>query len=134
MKLILKRTKFADTYTAGSLTIEGDNTFFCYTLEDKYRSGDKVKGKTAIPNGTYEVILNMSNRFKKYMPLLLNVPNFEGIRVHSGNTDADTEGCILVGREDSFDGFMGESRVAFNALMARLQRVEKKEKIFIQII
>lgn len=138
MKLILKRLKKADNFTSGILTIEGDSSFKANTLEDKYREGDifkvKVKSQTAIPNGTYEVILNMSNRFKKYMPLLLNVPNFEGVRIHSGNTSADTEGCILVGNGDGSDGFLEDSRNAFNALMARLKKVEKKEKIFIEII
>lgn len=138
MKLILKRLKKTDSFTSGILTIEGDSSFKANTLEDKYREGDifkiKVKAETAIPNGTYEVILNMSNRFKKYMPLLLNVPNFEGVRIHSGNTSADTEGCILVGNGDGSDGFLEDSRNAFNALMARLKKVEKKEKIFIEII
>lgn len=138
MKLILKRLKKADNYTSGVLTIEDDSTFSCNTLEDKYREGDifkvKVQNKTAIPNGTYEVILNMSNRFKKYMPLLLDVPNFSGIRIHSGNTHEDTEGCILVGNGDGSDGFLEDSRNAFNSLMARLKKVEKKEKIFIEII
>ena len=63
----------------------------------------------------------MSNRFKKVMPLLLNVPEFEGIRIHSGNTNHDTEGCILVGKTRSTD-FIGGSRTAFTSLMAKLQK------------
>ena len=93
----------------------------------------KVQDETAIPSGRYEVILNMSNRFKKYMPLLLNVPNFSGIRIHAGNTKEHTEGCILVGVEDGNDGFLGNSRSAFNELMKVLRKVEKKEKIYITI-
>ncbi len=132
MLLKLKRTE-KDTYTSGILTIEGDNTFKCFTLEDKVRPV-KIAGETAIPYDKYEVILNMSNRFKQYMPLLLNVVNFEGVRIHAGNTKEDTHGCILVGYEDGSDGFLGQSKKAFNDLMARLKLVEKKEKIFIEIV
>lgn len=135
MEIKVQRFK-KDKYTHGVLTID-DNSFECYTLEDKVREGDifkvKVQNETAIPSGRYEVILNMSNRFKKYMPLLLNVPNFSGVRIHSGNTKDHTEGCILVGFENGEDGFLGDSRNAFNELMKVLRKVEKKEKIFITI-
>lgn len=135
MEIKVQRFK-KDKYTHGVLTIEG-NVFECYTLEDKVREGDifkvKVQNETAIPAGRYEVILNMSNRFKKYMPLLLNVPNFSGVRIHSGNTKDHTEGCILVGFENGEDGFLGDSRNAFNELMKVLRKVEKKEKIYITI-
>jgi hypothetical protein len=135
MEIKIKRTH-AKGYTHGLLTIEGES-FKCFTLEDEVRLGDifkvKVQDKTAIPVGRYEVILNMSNRFKRYMPLLLNVPNFSGIRIHSGNTKEHTEGCVLVGYENGNDGFLGNSRTAFNDLMKVLRKVEKKEKIFITI-
>jgi hypothetical protein len=135
MEIRIKRTR-AKGYTHGILTIEG-NPFKCFTLEDEVRDGDifkvKVQDKTAIPAGRYEVILNMSNRFKKYMPLLLEVHNFSGVRIHSGNTSEHTEGCILVGYENGNDGFLGNSRTAFNDLMKVLSKVEKKEKIFLAI-
>lgn len=135
MEIKVQRFK-KDKYTHGVLTI-ADNSFECYTLEDKVREGDifkvKAQNETAIPAGRYEVILNMSNRFKKYMPLLLNVPNFSGIRIHSGNTAAHSEGCILLGYENGNDGFLGNSRAAFNDFMKVLRKVEKKEKIFITI-
>lgn len=131
MEILVKRNPKSD-YTPGVMTIQGDNTFKCYTLEDPQRF-IKVEGDTCIPKGRYEVILNMSNRFNQYMPLLLNVRGFEGVRIHWGNTKIDTHGCILVGNEDSSDGFMGASREAYNALMARLKLVEKKEKIWISI-
>lgn len=86
----------------------------CLTLEDVVRLGDifivKLPGKTAIPAGRYQVIINMSKRFKKLMPLLLAVPNFEGIRIHSGNRSTDTEGCIILGKTRD-DDFIGMSRV-----------------------
>jgi hypothetical protein len=81
----------------------------------------KVPGKTAIPSGMYKVVITPSARFKRPMPLLLNVPNFEGIRIHWGNTDADTEGCILVGRTQKPPDFIGESRLAFDALFPKIK-------------
>ena len=82
MKLLLKRLHKTQNSTIGELYVDGK--FECYTLEDVERK-EKIYAKTAIPKGTYQVIINMSNRFKKLMPLLLNVPNFEGVRIHTGN-------------------------------------------------
>lgn len=107
IKLRLEREFFTPTETLGSLYINGK--FFCYTLEDKDRQlrsshaladirARKVAAQTAIPTGTYKVIVNMSNRFKRPMPLLLNVPGFEGVRIHGGNTHHNTEGCPLIAR------------------------------------
>jgi len=95
MKIEVKRIHRTEKSTIGEMYVDG--VFQCYTLEDKEREV-KIKSETAIPKGTYDVIINMSNRFKKEMPLLLKVPNFEGVRIHSGNTNHDTEGCILVGK------------------------------------
>lgn len=84
-----------DRNIIGDLFIDGE--FFCYTLEDERRAdGVKVYGETAIPTGTYNVKLTKSNRFKRLMPLLIDVPLFSGIRIHGGNTSKDTLGCILV--------------------------------------
>lgn len=130
MQLKLHRKIFTDDSTIGELFI--DDVFFCYTLEDKVRPV-KIKNITAISSGTYDVIINFSNRFQKYMPLLLNVPNYEGVRIHSGNKSADTEGCILVGGTKTTD-FIGNSRVTFSKLMTKLKAVEKKEKIKITIV
>ena len=94
MNLVLQRIAQTPEYTIGRLEIDGQ--FFCNTLEDPVRD-EKIAGKTAIPEGTYEVIVNRSPRFKRDLPLLLDVPNFEGIRIHRGNTAKDTSGCILVG-------------------------------------
>jgi len=125
MNLTLYRKWFTDISTTGVLFIDGE--FFCYTLEDKVREG-KVYGKTAIPYGEYDVVVTYSPRFQKNMPLLKNVPNFEGVRIHTGNTANDTEGCILVGKSKGYD-FIGGSRNAFNELMERI----KGQKLTIEI-
>lgn len=117
MKITIKRLYKTETSTIGELSIDG--IFECFTLEDKERDV-KIKSETAIPKGTYKVIINQSNRFKRLLPLLLNVPNFEGVRIHSGNTNHDTEGCILVGRTRSKD-FIGQSRKAFDKLFKKMQ-------------
>ena len=99
------------TYTIGRLAIReqvGDEnpaseaeTYFCDTLEPTWRDykggAHKIKGRSAIPEGRYAVVISYSPKFKKWLPILLGVPMFEGIRIHAGNTEKDTEGCILVG-------------------------------------
>ena len=115
-----------------------NNTFFAYTCEDTVRElGADCKGKvlheTAISYGRYEVILSFSNRFQKYLPLLLNVPCFEGIRIHGGNTAADSEGCILVGGEGDLKTKIWNCATKVNALVALLKSVERKEKSWISI-
>jgi len=121
MKLHLKRLHRTDKSTIGELTIDGK--FECYTLEDIERDV-KIKAETAISKGTYKVIINQSNRFKRLMPLLLNVPNFEGVRIHAGNTNHDTEGCILVGRTRGVD-FIGQSRKAYDSLFKKMQEAKE---------
>lgn len=119
MNIIVQRDQLDPDCTLGSMLIDGE--FYCHTLEDTVREpGVKVYGQTAIPAGTYGVTVNMSNRFKQLMPLVLAVPGFEGIRIHPGNTAADTEGCVLVGRK-RFSKFIGESRLAYAPLLARMQ-------------
>lgn len=94
MKIEVKRTFKGPEYTIGKLYIDGN--YFCDTLEDTVRD-IKIVGKTAIPAGTYKVKKTMSPRFQKILPEILNVPNFSGVRIHSGNTAADTDGCLLLG-------------------------------------
>ncbi len=120
MKLLLKRIHRTDVSTIGELYVDG--VFECYTLEDIERDV-KIKSETAIPKGTYKIIVTMSNRFKRLLPLLMNVPNFEGVRIHSGNTNHDTEGCILVGQTRSKD-FIGKSRKAFDKLFKKMQKAK----------
>lgn len=109
-----------DTYTIGKLYFNGE--YFCDTLEDKYRDLTKEKkvfGQTCIPFGTYKVIINQSPKYKRLMPRLLDVPFFEGILIHSGNTIEHSSGCILVGKQNKDK--LVNSRVTFNALFDRLK-------------
>ena len=150
MKLTLKRIARKEGYTIGRLYI--DDAYFCDTLEDKDRGLEqampldmikriKVKGETAIPTGTYE--LSMRHISPKYsrkkafaftggvMPRLLNVPGYEGVLIHSGNTAADSEGCILVG-ENKAVGKVLNSMATFKALWSVLNH-RKSEPITITV-
>lgn len=95
MKVEVKRCFKGAEYTIGHLYIDG--AYFCDTLEDTVRNGVKIPGKTAIPAGSYKVKKTMSPRFKTILPEILNVPGFTGVRIHSGNTAKDTDGCLLLG-------------------------------------
>lgn len=141
MKLKLIRTDKTENSTISELFI--NDKFECFILEDKDRGlkqsdpipvieQNKVFGKTAIPKGTYDVVISFSNRFKTYLPLLINVNGYEGVRIHSGNTAEDTEGCLLPGNARTKDKVL-DSRNAFKALFAKLKAVEKTEKITIEI-
>lgn len=122
-KLLLKREIFGDTFTLGQLYVNG--VHFCYTCEDKVRN-EKIAGVTAIPFGTYKIILTLSPRFKRILPRLLDVPNFTGVLIHAGNTAADTEGCILVGMGRTDSG-VSRSRDAMAALMKLLESSKANE-------
>jgi len=117
MVITVKRLYKTENSTIGEMLIDG--VFECFTLEDKERPV-KIKGETAIPKGTYRVIINQSNRFKRLLPLLIDVPNFEGVRIHSGNSNHDTEGCILVGQTRN-KNYIGQSRKAFDKLFKKMQ-------------
>lgn len=118
MKIIVKRSFLGKNYTIGKMYLNG--VYFCDTIEDTVRpKGEKIYGQTAIPAGKYKVIKTMSNRFKKLLPLICDVPGFAGVRIHSGNTAADTEGCIIVG-ENKVKGKVINSRITMNKLMAKL--------------
>lgn len=120
MKLLLKREPHPE-YTVGKLYIDG--VYECFTLEDPVRE-TKILGKTAIPYGTYNVIINQSVRFKRKLPLLLNVKDFVGIRIHPGNSVDDTEGCILVGTSRTKNGLVLNSVLAFKSLFAKMENSE----------
>ena len=111
----------------------------CFTCEDEDRRIEdnpdaKIHGSTAIPRGNYQVVITPSARFKRDLPLLQNVPGFEGIRIHPGNTSADTEGCILPGKGRT-DRTVTESRAAFNALFAKIKTaIDGGDSVSIEIV
>ena len=137
MELILERIAKRKTYTIGRLSLtpdpspieRGDSkaspkggglegaSYFCDTLEPTWRDykngAYKVKGRSAIPEGRYAVVISWSPKFKQWLPILLGGPEFnkkwQGIRIHAGNTAKDTQGCILVGRNQQV-GQLLESR------------------------
>ena len=143
MELRLERKWFEDTCTIGKLYV--DDEYECYILEDVVRPlGEKVYGETAIPYGDYTVIVNRSNRFKKDLPFIYNMPDmsvedghgvrFTGIRIHPGNTDADTHGCLLPGAS-KMDNKIGDSRLAFNKLFAKIcAAIDAEEDVVLTIV
>lgn len=133
MRLTLTRIERSRNCTIGRLEVDG--TFFCWSLEDVVRpAGVKVPGATAIPAGTYPVQITWSPRFKVWMPLLVGVPNFSGIRIHAGNHASDTEGCILVGYDRDGDS-IGRSRLAYQDLYKQIsEALEAGEPVFIEIV
>ena len=132
MKLTLSRFEYGTNYTIGKLYIE--DKYVCYTLEDKVRDGPKVLGETAIPKGTYKVIVDYSEHFGKNMLHVLDVPGFTGIRIHSGNTDKDTEGCILVGMQWAGTDFIGMSGVAMGHVWASVnEAIIHKDTVTLEV-
>ena len=142
MELLLERKYLKSDYTIGRLYIDGN--FYCNTLEDPVRDINKngtfdcgelkISGHTAIPYGEYEVKVTYSPKFKRNMPLLLNVPNFEGIRIHKGNTNKDTSGCILPG-ENTKRGMVLNSTKYEHELTSLIEKANKRgEKVIIKTI
>ena len=133
MKLILTRIARRADYTIGRMTTE-DGKKICNTLEPAwrdYKGGElKIPKKSAIPEGTYRVVITKSQRFQRYLPLLVGVPGFEGVRIHSGNTNRDTEGCIIVGQNLQV-GKLLWSRIALEKLMKLIEN-EKEISLTIQ--
>ena len=129
MELTLTRIAKRKSYTIGRLAIDG--TYLCDTLEPTWRDigpggkGRKILGRTAIPEGRYPVVITRSPKFGKWLPLLLHVPQFTGVRIHAGNTPADTAGCILPGLNRK-PGHVLDSTRYVNLLKQRI--VEAKER------
>ena len=143
MNLILLRREFTDQSTIGDLIIDGK--IFCFTMEyvDRQKKPDgkiipwkpemKIARETAIPYGDYEVITNYSVRFKRVMPLLLHTPDFSGVRIHTGNTAENTEGCILLGMANPRPDFVNQSVAAFGVFFPLLQAALGKGKVNLSI-
>lgn len=140
MRLKLERKYLKETYTIGNLYIDGK--FFCNTVEDKVRDlnkdGDlldpgetKVYGETAIPYGTYEVEVTYSPKFRRDLPLIKNVPHFEGIRIHRGNWATDSHGCPIVGENKVKGGVINST--PYEEKLTQILK-ETKEKITIEIV
>lgn len=148
MELKLVRKEFTETSTIGELFVNG--VFECYVLEDTDRGlkqsmtlaesvATKVHGKTAIPYGSFKIVVTKSERFSKmkgkpvYLPILLNVPNYEGVRIHTGNKPEDTEGCLLPARKKD-KNVVSESTLAFNQLNEKINNALKVgENVVIEI-
>jgi len=126
MRLTLKRKTFLPDRTLGKLYIDGE--YFCETLEDAKRD-KKIAGETCIKAGEYGVIVDMSKRFGRLLPLLQNVPEFSGVRIHSGNTPADTQGCVLVGKYIDANNDLRVSRTFENELVEILQKNKRPHSI-----
>lgn len=142
MELRVERLWPRENYTVGRLYV--NNEFFSNTLEDKiidknkngiFDNGEKkVYGESAIPYGKYKVIYNWSPKFGRNLPRLLDVPHFEGILIHPGNTAKDSFGCILVGKNTS-KGMLSESRYTSDKLNELIGAAQKRgEEITIEIV
>lgn len=142
MELKLTRIAKRDTYTIGKLYI--DDKYFCDTIEDKDRGLNqsmpvndikkkKVYGETAIPTGTYKIIIDYSAKFKKNMIHILDVPGYSGIRIHTGNTANDSLGCIIVG-QNKVVGKVINSKTTYDKLFPIIQEACKKEEVNITIL
>jgi len=137
MKILLERDIKTPCFTLGKMYIDGQ--LAAYTCEDAVREKPgvpiaewKVPGSTAIPKGNYRIIITFSNRFQKHLPLLLDVPGFSGIRIHAGNTEADTKGCILIGTGRTKQG-VSNSRLAMSLFMPRLEEGLKNGAVTMEI-
>ena len=135
MEIKVVRDIFTTRSTTGIVSVDGIHR--CFSLEDYCRQPDpaewkpefKVAGRTAIPYGRYEVICNFSSRFRRPLPLLLGVPDFVGVRIHPGNSDVDTHGCLLPGLDRRPD-WVTESHRAFGLLFIEIEAALRKEKVW----
>ena len=147
MELILKRIAKRKTYTIGRLYIREqvmdeylpgyEDRYFCDTLEPTWRDYEhgayKVKGRSAIPEGRYAVVISYSPRFKQWLPILLGVPKFEGIRIHAGNTAKDTEGCILVGKNREVGKVLDSRKWLYELKQKIVEAKDRGESVWITV-
>ena len=151
MELLLTRIAKRKAYTIGRLSIVeqvideystgSKETFFCDTLEPTWRDYEhgayKIKGKSAIPEGRYAVVISWSPKFKAWLPILLGGPEFnrqwQGIRIHAGNTVEDTQGCILVGRNQAVGRLYESRKWLYELKMKIVEAKDKGEAVWITI-
>ena len=156
MELILTRIAKRKTYTIGRLSLSPDpspvereepkasptgggleGAYFCDTLEPTWRDYEhgayKVKGRSAIPEGRYAVVISYSPKFKQWLPILLGVPKFEGIRIHAGNTAKDTEGCILVGQNREVGKVLDSRKWLYELKQKIVEAKDRGEAVWITI-
>lgn len=137
LEFTLHRFQLLPGCTYGRLFLNGD--FQCYMLEDTDRrletGGKKIYGVTAIPRGRYEIVITYSNRFKRKLPLLKNVPQFEGIRIHTGNGPKDTIGCLIPGLNIQPEKeWIANSRAAFDPLYKKIEAaLDAGLRVFIEV-
>jgi hypothetical protein len=139
MELKLVRKIFNAKSVEGNLYVDGK--WFCNTIEDQVRAepGEwkpelKVYAETAIPYGTYPVLVTWSNRFKRLLPGIFNVPNFEGIRIHNGTTEKSSAGCIIVSyKDDDKNHKLINDKAAMNDLTKLIEKAQKHQKVKIII-
>lgn len=140
MILFLKRFDFQEKCTIGKWWVDDQPTGL-FSLEDKVRELDgkpvaewKIPGETAIPRGRYKLKLTFSPHFQRITPELESVPGYSSVRIHPGNTDADTEACLLPGKTWAGGDFIGESREAFDILMGKISAaISAGEEVFVDV-
>ena len=147
MELILERIAKRKTYTIGRLYIQKrvddeflagtENQYLCDTLEPTWRDyangAYKVKDRSAIPEGRYAVVISFSPKFKQWLPILLGVPKFDGIRIHAGNTSEDTEGCILVGKNREVGKVLDSCKWLYELKQKIVEAKGRDESVWITI-
>ncbi|WP_149244880.1 DUF5675 family protein [Dyadobacter sp. 32] len=146
MEIVVTRRWKGKNSTLSTIAVDGVAHHFCLEDTDRELTQDmtpadiakvKVAGRTAIPAGRYQVVITYSNRFRKKLPLLLDVPGFAGIRIHSGNRHVDTEGCLLPGMtywKDGADYVVGTSRTACERLQAAIVRaIGEGEEVWVTV-
>ena len=147
MELILERIAKRKAYTIGRLSIRQqvddeylagyENKYFCDTLEPTWRDYEhgayKVKGRSAIPEGRYAVVISYSPKFKQWLPILLGVPKFSGVRIHAGNTAKDTEGCILVGKNREVGKVLDSRKWLYELKQKIVEAKDRGEAVWLTI-
>ncbi len=147
MELILERIAKRKTYTIGRLYIRRqvideylpgtEDLYFCDTLEPTWRDyangAYKVKGRSAIPEGRYAVVISWSPKMQQWLPILLGVPKFEGIRIHAGNCSEDTEGCILVGRNREVGKVLDSRKWLYELKQEIVEAKDRGESVWITV-